>query len=105
MPNVDIFRPIKIFGFVFIILGLYGFIAYFKTLTGVNYPLIVGLSIIIVSLFHVLMGIGIVCKKLWGFYFLKFYLYLCFLAIPIGTYIAIKSLKYIEKYNIKAFFV
>jgi hypothetical protein len=40
-------------------------------------------------------------KRIWGFYILKAYLYVLYIAFPIGTVIAHKLLRYIDKNNVK----
>ena len=43
-----------------------------------------------------IVGFSILSMKRWGHTIFKCYLYLLFLAIPIGTYISYKTLKYME---------
>ena len=54
---------------------------------------------------YLLMGLGILQQKIWGYYMLKVYLYLLAVGFPIGTYIGLKSLKYLKERNIKDFFI
>ena len=37
----------------------------------------------------------------WGYYLLKFVVYILFLSFPIGTVISYSSLKYMKKNNVK----
>lgn len=79
-------------------------IIHFLELNDVRYTKDFGAFVLIVSFLHLLFGIGVIFKKMWGFYALKIYLYSLYLAIPIGTYIANKTLRYIEKHEIKKLF-
>ena len=60
--------------------------------------------VIFTSLFHIILGIGILLKKNWGFVFFKAYLKLLYLGFPIGTYISKKTFEYMDEYNIKKYF-
>ncbi len=53
--------------------------------------------IIVMVLIHLVVGGSILSKKRWGLLVFKAYLYLLFLAIPVGTYIAHKTLLYIKQ--------
>ena len=57
-----------------------------------------------ISIWYLITGVGILTRKIWGYYLLKFFLYTLLLVFPIGTIISYKSLKYMEKNNIKALF-
>jgi hypothetical protein len=105
MLSDDILRPVKIFGIVLFAIGFVGIIFDFSYL---NDPeLSTGFKIfgVIISMWHLLGGIGILLKKAWGFYIFKSYLYILFLGIPIGTYIAFKMLDYIKRNNLKEYFI
>jgi len=104
MSNHDFLKPIRSFGYFFIIIGVAGFIMHFWALNDVRYTNGFKLFVLIVSLLHLSIGSGVIFKKIWGLYALKFYLYLLYFAIPIGTYIAVKTLRYIEKYQIEKSF-
>jgi hypothetical protein len=104
MLNNDILRPVKIFGSILFIIGFIGIIFDF---TYLNDPeLSTGFKIfgVVVSMWHLLGGIGVLLKKAWGFYIFKSYLYILILGIPIGTYIAFKMLGYIKRNNLKEYF-
>lgn len=53
------------------------------------------------SIFSLVAGIGILIRRKWGYYLLKFVLYILFPSFPIGTYISWSSLKYMKKNNVK----
>ena len=52
---------------------------------------------------HLLVGVGIWTRTGWGFYLLKFYLYVMMLGVPIGTMIAMRVLSDIKENNVKRF--
>jgi hypothetical protein len=56
-----------------------------------------------VSLFHLLLGIGILLRRRWWFSVFKGYLYLLYLGFPVGTYIARETLKYIEQNSVEQY--
>jgi hypothetical protein len=54
-----------------------------------------------ITLWYFVTGIGILKRKVWGYYLLKSFLYLLLLSFPIGTFISYKSLKYMKKNSIR----
>lgn len=58
----------------------------------------------VISIWYLMTGIGILARKIWGYYLFKFFLYVLFLAFPIGTVVAYKSLSYMKKNDIKDLF-
>jgi len=60
--------------------------------------------VIIVSAWYLITGMSILTRQAWGYYLFIFFLYVLFLAFPIGTIISYKSLKYIKKNDIKGLF-
>jgi hypothetical protein len=104
MTQIDTFKPIKLFGYCFILMGLICIFMHFLLLQDKNYTIEFEYFVLIIAFFHLLVGVGIIFKKKWGFSVFKFYLYFLYLAIPVGTYISIKTFKYIEKHQIDNFF-
>lgn len=60
--------------------------------------------VFVLSFLYFFVGMAILSKKKWGYFCLKGSLYLLILGIPIGTFIAIKMLKYIKQHDVKKFF-
>jgi hypothetical protein len=52
---------------------------------------------VVVSIYYLATGIGILARKLWGYYLLKSFLYILLMGFPIGTFISIKSLRFMKK--------
>lgn len=104
MSRIEILKPIMMFGYFFIGLGIAGFFMHFAALNDIRYTYGFEFFVILTSFLHIFIGLGVILKKMWGFYSLKFYLYFLYLAIPIGTYVAIKTLKYIKTYSIEKYF-
>ncbi len=110
----DLYRPIKIFGYVILFLAIinaliHSFIVLDKNSSFYMFKpdsiskgnLYVVSSVII---YFFLTGLGIILKKKWGYYLFKFFLFIFLLAFPLGTFISYKTLLYIKKYNIKSYF-
>jgi len=101
MSNIDFFKPIRIFGCSIIFIGVLGLLLHLLLRHDVRYTFEFQIFILLVSFFHILLGMGVTFKKKWSFNIFRYYLYLLYLAIPIGTYVSIKTLEYIKKYDIK----
>ena len=98
--DLEKFRPVRRGGVFLITIGVAGLLYYFQHLTDPRFRtfIVVGIG------WHLITGLGIVLRKMWGYYLLKFYLYALLLAVPIGTYIAWQSLGYLRDNEIKEFF-
>lgn len=99
----DPYRPIKNFGYFFVGLALLGLLILFLKLTDVEYLLLVWAFVGSISLFHLLLGIGILLRKRSGFIIFKGYLHLLYLGFPLGTYLARETLKYIDENRIEQY--
>lgn len=98
--DLDKFRPVRIGGLLLIMIGVAGLLFHFEHLTDPSFR-----SFILVATgWHLITGLGIILQKMWGYYLLKVYLYVLLLAIPIGTYIAWQSLRYLRDNEIERFF-
>jgi hypothetical protein len=69
-----------------------------------DHPISHDYFVITISLWYLITGIGILARREWGYYLFKSFLYVMFLAFPIGTIISYKSLGYMKRNNIKRFF-
>ena len=96
----DKFRPVRTGGIVLVTIGVAGFWFHFEHLTDPQFRWF----ILVTTSWHLITGLGVILQKMWGYYLLKFYLYVLLLAIPIGTYIAWKSLTYLRENEIENFF-
>jgi hypothetical protein len=104
MTSADTLSPIRNFGYFLIIVGLLGFALHLLTIGNPDYPAVAGWFVRVISAYHLVVGIGLIRKRKWGLYSLKAYLYLWYIAFPIGTFIAHKTIKYIEKHKIEIHF-
>ena len=77
---------------------------HFLLLGGGRYTIEFKIFVLVFFLLHALIGVGLTSRSLWGFYFFKYYLYVLYIAFPIGTFIAHKSLKLLEDKNYKKMF-
>jgi hypothetical protein len=60
--------------------------------------------IISMAFWVIITGLGVIKFTKWGYYLLKIFLYLLFICFPIGTFVSYKTLKYINKNNVKTYF-
>lgn len=104
MNDDSVFRPIASFGSLFVIIGTLGIIVLFSSLLDVEYRYIVWPFITGTSLFHVILGFGLVHKIRWAFPLFKGYLRLLYLGYPLGTYLSKTTLRYVEKHQIENYF-
>jgi hypothetical protein len=103
MISTNLYKPIRNFGYFLALVGLLGFWVLIARLQDVDYLPVVWSFIGLISLFHLVLGIGIIKKNRWLFGVFKNYLRLSYIAFPIGTYIAMKTLGYIQKNNIEEY--
>jgi hypothetical protein len=97
----NLFKPVKNAGICLIGIAVVGFAFHADSLRetgGVRW------FIIVMAVWHLSTGIGMLSRKIWGFFLLKLYLYVLLLGFPIGTWIAVRSLKYIKENDIVRFF-
>jgi hypothetical protein len=98
--DYDKFRPVQAGGVLLVGLGVVGFLFYFEYLTESRFSWF----ILVMPAWHLITGLGVVLQKTWGYYLLKVLFVTLLLAVPVGTYIAWKSLMYIREHNIENFF-
>jgi hypothetical protein len=56
------------------------------------------------SAWHYFMGVGILARRMWGYFLMKLYLHIMLLGFPVGTYLALRALKYLRENQIIEFF-
>lgn len=103
MITTDFYKPIKNFGYFLTAVGICGFLVLFTKLTDIKYLMVVWIFIGLISLYHLLLGIGVILKKKWAFGIFKSYLRLLYLGFPIGTYISRKTMRYIDENSIEKY--
>jgi len=99
------FKPIRTFGYILAAVGIFSAFLLLAEWNDPNFTITFKIFSIFMAVWHLLTSLGILMRKSWGFYFLKFYLYVLMLGIPIGTLIAKKILDYIRDNEIKIFFL
>lgn len=97
-------RFIKGYGIILIILFVVSFLSILLFSSIEGYPKSNQYIGILISLWYLITGIGILSLKKPGYFLFKFFLFVLFIAFPIGTIISYKSLKYIKENNIKNFY-
>jgi hypothetical protein len=107
--DLEKFRPVRAGGIFLATVGVVGLLfcagglLFYYDLT-LTEPRFTFFMLVITSGCHLITGLGIILQKMWGYYLMKLYLYLLLFAIPIGTYIALKCLRYIRDNQIEEFF-
>jgi hypothetical protein len=98
-------RFAKIFGYSLLVLSLGCTYTLYVLSTIEGRPIWMNYFGIAVIGWYFLTGIAILSRQKWGYYLLKLFLYILFVAFPIGTFISYKSLAYIKTNNIRAIFI
>jgi len=90
-------KPLWLFSIILIASSVVGLVLLVSILKDERFDFDYSLFIIVMIILHSVVGIGILSRKRWGFLIFKYYLYLLYLGIPIGTYISHKTLLYIKQ--------
>jgi len=105
MIDHNILKPLITFGMVLIVSSFLGLVMFYVLVNDPKYDSSFSYFIAFMVVVHFFVGLGVVLKKSWGLALFKCYLYILLLGFPIGTYIAIKTLKYIKHYHVHKYFV
>ncbi len=96
------YRPIYNFGIFFLLIGCLGLglLLNESTTSGVEFYFLLifagGISVL-----HIGLGIGLIIHNKSVFKIFKIYLKFLYFGFPVGTYIAKKTLDYIENHNVE----
>ena len=97
-------RFLKVFGYCLIGISILGFLYHVY----INYHFSLSQErlyfLLIVLIWYMATGVGILIRKKWGYYLFKVFLYCLLVSFPIGTIISYLSLKYMKKNNVKDLF-
>jgi len=103
--NYNDYKPVKIGGHISLFFGfiiiLFEFFLFDDSESELFFQIFAWVNIC----WYFLMGLGLVQQRIWGYYLLKIYLSVMAIGFPIGTYIGLKSLRYLKEKNIKDFFI
>jgi hypothetical protein len=97
-------RFVRIFGYLFAVfclgtLWLYYLTAHVPDLrSGTSYFIAANL------VFYLVGSLGLLSRRLLGYYALKVFLYVLLLAFPIGTVIAVRILRYMKREKVRSVF-
>ena len=94
-------RFIKIYGYILISFFIITVASLYIFLPAEVSPIHHSYFGVIISIWYLVTGIGILSMRKWGYFLFKFFLYFLLIAFPIGTIISYKSLKYIKDNNIR----
>lgn len=104
MKKNEILKPVMLFGYCLILMGFIIITMHVLSLKRESFATDFTSFAVAISLLHFFIGLGVILKKKWGFHCFKFYLYLLSIGFPIGTFIGLKMLKYIDKNDVRKFF-
>ncbi len=104
MNKDDVLRPVIIFGYCLILMSIIILLVEFSSSERNLFKMEFRLFAIEVSFVHFFIGLGVILRKKWGYYCFRLYLYLLSVAFPIGTFIGLKMLRYIDQHNVKKIF-
>ena len=99
IPNV-----LKFFAVVLLLSGLFGCGLLYDLAQRDDFDRDFSVFILVSMMGHSFIGFAILSRKRWGFVVFKCYLYILFLAIPVGTYISYKTLQYLKKNYIESIY-
>lgn len=97
-------QPIKYFAYILISSSFFGVLLLYDLSRKDDFDLHFSIFVAASMLLHISVGFAVLSLKKWGLMVFKIYLYVLFLAVPIGTYISYKTLKYIESNNISEYY-
>ena len=103
MHSSELYKPLKYFGVFFVITSISIFFYLYKYPRSLEEQVYLFPFAGIVSLWYMLIGIGLLTKNKKLFVLFKVYLKILYIGFPVGTYIAKKTLSYIDKYDIERF--
>lgn len=98
------FKPIRTFGIILTAAGIFGVFALILELNDPRFSMGGLTFLVVMSTWHLISGLGILLRKKWGFTLMKFYLYIMYLGVPLGTLLSKKILSYIKENEIELFF-
>lgn len=95
------FRPIRYFSLILIAIGIVCVVMNYGLDGSPDYTIEFKVFVLVVAMIHFFIGISVYTKLKVGFYTFKCYLYLIYIAFPVGTLIARKTLKYMDDKGMK----
>ena len=93
-------QPIKLFAYILLSSSVFGVWLLYDLSQRSDFDVSFSVFVTASMLLHLLVGVSVLSMKSWGYTLFKCYLYLLFLAIPVGTYISYKTLKFMDAHKI-----
>lgn len=106
-------KPIRVFGIAlmaFAIVGAFFFLfltspaPFFNPRSPSSHERVAFYLVTALDIVYFLIGLGVVLLKKWAYFPFKLFLYVLFLAFPIGTIISYVTLSYMRRHQIKKHF-
>lgn len=104
MLDYNLFKPIRNFGLLHIMVGVAGLLCNIFYYDDLEFYFGAHVFIFVVSIFYFFMGFNIVSRNMIGFKCLKICLYLIYPGFPLGYFYAKKAFEYIKTHNIEKFY-
>ncbi len=89
-------RPLQYCALILICSCILGAVLLYGIMTDPHFGFSFSVFVVMMIILHLFVTVGLVSKKRWGLAIFKAYLYLLLIGIPVGTYIAKRTLKYIK---------
>lgn len=105
MNSLNEAKPIIYFSYILIISAIIGIPMSISLQSDPNFDNSFSTFLIILALWNLITGIGILTKKKFGFQVFKIYLYILYIGFPIGTIISKKLFEYIKENNVERFYL
>ena len=97
-------QPLKYFAYILISASVFGVWLLYDLSQQDGFDLHFSIFVAVSMALHSIVGFSILSMKRWGYVIFKCYLYLLFLAIPVGTYISYRTLKYMDANRISGLY-
>ncbi len=99
-----VIKPIFYFSYVLIGSAIIGIFMFFNLRADPEFDNFFSIFVLVLTLWNLITGLGILSKQKWGFWLFKIYLYVLYAGIPIGTVISKKFFAYIKDKNIERYY-
>jgi hypothetical protein len=105
VKSADMYKPLQYFGMFFVIISIAILFCLYRYPGSQDERVFLYPFAGVMSILHMLIGIGVLTRNKKIFALFKIYLKILYIGFPIGTFIARKTLTYIDKYDIERYLV
>ena len=97
-------KPIFYFSYVLIGSAIIGIFMFFNLWADPEFDNSFSIFVLVLTLWNLITGLGILSKRKWGFLLFKTYLYVLYIGFPIGTIISKKFFAHVKDNNIEKYY-